>query len=404
MKDKIKILLPCLGNGLVTEFSGGETRQFEFIRMLLSDGGFDITFVTTSGGYNSFLTYYHDRPDIIKKVKVVLLKASLFIKNEPFRMFRYWSNFISIIHFILKIRFGRPGDFDLAYAFSDFLFDIYPLVLMKKKKRIRVLFSSIYHRYPEPSKRKGNYFLNWLVFRLQLRSFKLISGFFDECMILDSLEGKEAGETVKSMGFPKDILFVKCGLNIDQIKEIQSGGRKRDIIHIGMRPNKGIYDLPEILRPVREKYPDIKISLIGKISEDDRVRLTKEFEKYNLAGNVEYPGMVTDEEKFKILKSARLFIAPSHEEGWGIAIGEAFACGLPVVAYDLPAYHSVYGDSVDYCPGFDKKLFAGKILELLEAPGLYKKYQNAGLERIQSYNWDKLFNEELELIRKYCKS
>ena len=42
------------------------------------------------------------------------------------------------------------------------------------------------------------------------------------------------------------------------------------------------------------------------------------------------------------MKSSKLFIFPSYEEGWGISITEAMACGLAVVCYDLKAY-DVFG-------------------------------------------------------------
>ena len=47
---------------------------------------------------------------------------------------------------------------------------------------------------------------------------------------------------------------------------------------------------------------------------------------------------ISGKDALSVVKSVLVFVFPSHEEGWGIAICEAMACGLAVVAYDLPAY------------------------------------------------------------------
>jgi len=41
-----------------------------------------------------------------------------------------------------------------------------------------------------------------------------------------------------------------------------------------------------------------------------------------------------------------VFVFPSHEEGYGIAVAEAIAAGKPVVACDLPHYREVFADSL----------------------------------------------------------
>ena len=38
------------------------------------------------------------------------------------------------------------------------------------------------------------------------------------------------------------------------------------------------------------------------------------------------------------MKKSRIFIFPSYEEGWGIAVAEAIAAGLKVVLYDIGTY------------------------------------------------------------------
>src|SRR5262249_28765419 len=61
--------------------------------------------------------------------------------------------------------------------------------------------------------------------------------------------------------------------------------------------------------------------------------------------------------KFRLLKSSRVFVMPSHYESWGIVVGEAVAAGTAVVAYELQCYPSVFGKFVRYVKCFDRDAF-----------------------------------------------
>jgi glycosyltransferase involved in cell wall biosynthesis len=48
-------------------------------------------------------------------------------------------------------------------------------------------------------------------------------------------------------------------------------------------------------------------------------------------GSVSFPGMVTGDAKWGMLRVAEAFVLPSHQENFGIAVAEAMACGTPVL-------------------------------------------------------------------------
>jgi glycosyltransferase involved in cell wall biosynthesis len=51
-------------------------------------------------------------------------------------------------------------------------------------------------------------------------------------------------------------------------------------------------------------------------------------------GAVLWPGMIAGEVKWGALRGAEVFLLPSHQENFGIAVVEAVACGTPVVISD----------------------------------------------------------------------
>lgn len=64
-------------------------------------------------------------------------------------------------------------------------------------------------------------------------------------------------------------------------------------------------------------------------------------------------------------RESKVFIHPSHEEGFGVAPLEAQACGLPVVAWNLPVYQEVFPKGMIKVEMGDIKRFADKVLDLL---------------------------------------
>ena len=124
---------------------------------------------------------------------------------------------------------------------------------------------------------------------------------------------------------------------------------------------KGIDDLLAILVFLSKEIKDFRAILVGKLDQ-----LAPCLAELNLSGCVTLIGLVSEEEKFRLFKASRVFLMPSRQESWGIVIGEALACSVPVVAYDLPAYRPIFGDLVEYVPCFDFEIFKRKSLETVE--------------------------------------
>ena len=61
-----------------------------------------------------------------------------------------------------------------------------------------------------------------------------------------------------------------------------------------------------------------------------------------------------------MLKS-KLFVFPSYEEGWSLAVMEAINSGLLPIIYNIPAYDYVCNSDIKVKPG-DIKTFANKII------------------------------------------
>jgi glycosyltransferase involved in cell wall biosynthesis len=59
--------------------------------------------------------------------------------------------------------------------------------------------------------------------------------------------------------------------------------------------------------------------------------------------NVRFPGVFPLEIMPQVYNAADLFLFPSHQETFGLAIAEAAACGLPLILRDLECYRENFG-------------------------------------------------------------
>jgi UDP-glucose:(heptosyl)LPS alpha-1,3-glucosyltransferase len=76
--------------------------------------------------------------------------------------------------------------------------------------------------------------------------------------------------------------------------------------------------------------PEIKLVVAGRA---DPAPFRDDIERLGLTKNVQFLGHV---EVAPCYQSADLFVMPSTYEGWGLVLGEALACGLPVVTSRSP--------------------------------------------------------------------
>jgi glycosyltransferase involved in cell wall biosynthesis len=107
---------------------------------------------------------------------------------------------------------------------------------------------------------------------------------------------------------------------------------------------KGLRTLVACWPLVRETYPLARLILIGEGPE--RPALEEQARSIGLTvgpvGAVELPGSVADVNRE--LRSADLFVLPSTEEGMSIALLEAMALGMPLVASSIPGNRRLVRD------------------------------------------------------------
>ena len=104
---------------------------------------------------------------------------------------------------------------------------------------------------------------------------------------------------------------------------------------------------------------------------------------------VEIRGWVTDEELASLYRRARILLAPTLYEGFGIDGLEAFASGTPVIAGDVPASREVLGEAAWFVDPRDTADIARALAALMNDVDEWERRSRAARERSEGFTWER---------------
>ena len=372
----MRLLYFSIGSGLESAKSGGNTRFIEVAKRLF-EKNIEITIVCTSGAIELFKAEGLEA-DFIK------VRASIFSNKERSNIGRAWSYVISTIHSLFIIH--KLPHCELLHSPSDYFCDVIPSIYYKMRNNDTYFTSMIHHLCRHPKERKGGYLINSISYISQKFTHKILSKFSDSIFVYDTPEGEKISQYFAKKQF-NNIEKVFNGINFSEISSCEPhSSLSYDACFVGgLRKSKGLFDLISIWKIVLKTLPNARIAVIGAGTES----VTKNFERKisleGLSDNFELLGELSSKDLFVVMKSCKLFLSTSHEEGWGISVCEALACKLPVIAFNLPAFS--YLDSyIIKIERLNHQNFAENIIELLDSPTQRFQYAGNGFKFIEKYN------------------
>lgn len=292
-----------------------------------------------------------------------------------------------------------------VYSASDFWPDIIPALILKLKNPRIKWITAFYFFAPTPWQKDNPYsisisrrFIGFFYWFTQSLTYQVIKRWANLVVACNEIDHK----VFIRDGFPaKNIIAIYGGVDLDMINKISAPEKKvYDAVFMArFHPQKGPVIAVETWKEVVKVRPKAKLAMIGNGSEEDKV--ISLIKQYHLTDNVKLFGFVDGKEKYRILKSSKIFIHPAIYETGGMAAAEGMACGLPVVAFDHEGFEYCYPyGMLTISPIGDYHKMAESILELIANKEKYAKIRGAALELVaKEWDWNKRSSLILKTIQ-----
>ncbi|MEU7065063.1 glycosyltransferase family 4 protein [Streptomyces sp. NPDC046161] len=187
-----------------------------------------------------------------------------------------------------------------------------------------------------------------------------------------------------------DAVVIPNGVDVDFFAsaspKAEWGGKTLGFIGRIDEPRKGLPVLMAAFPRIVEECPEVRLLVAGRGDEEEAVASLPAA----LRSRVEFLGMVSDEDKARLLRSVDVYVAPNTGgESFGIILVEALSAGAAVLASDLDAFAQVLdqGRAGDLFANEDSDALAAAAVRLLHDPARRAELSARGSAHVRRFDW-----------------
>ncbi len=166
---------------------------------------------------------------------------------------------------------------------------------------------------------------------------------------------------------------------------------------------KNVERIIDAFNIVAEKNTDIQLVLAGEIKKDKYEQINKKIESSKYKERIICLDYVDNDIKRKLYSNAKLFMFPSLNEGFGLPILEAQACGCPVVTSCTTSCPEVAGEAAILVDPLNVEDIAKATERILNSDELRNDLIQKGFENIKLYSWHKTAEQVEKFYEKVSK-
>lgn len=275
-------------------------------------------------------------------------------------------------------------------------------------------------KWPEKTRR------SWKSLAVQLISYPSVKRMYGRvvpsmqvCDLINVANRDELAYVSDTLGLGKKSVWFPFGLSKQRQLAFESAVRpanirleNKEVAFIGVwNTRKGCKDWPEIIKRVRSQVPEVRFLFLG--TSFSREYVLQELNLMDEKGIRIIPNFDSDELP-KLLSGATVGSFPSYIEGFGFAVLEKLACGLPTVTYDVPGPREMmrYLDRSWMVPSGDVAGFSDKLAKLLgSSEEEYARDSRRCVEVAKMFDWSEIavrtidtYSEWLERVKYSSKN
>ncbi len=167
-----------------------------------------------------------------------------------------------------------------------------------------------------------------------------------------------------------------------------------------VHPKKGLDRLIPAWRSLAARRPEIRLVIAGTGEPEYVASIDRLIELNGLHEQVVRVGQLVGQKKWEALVDADLFVLPSHQEGFSMAITEALGAGCPAVVTAECNFDELEQRCGVIVKGGNMTDFVAAVEALLDDPERRKTLGTAGSEMVRErYTWEKIASDLEKIYR-----
>ena len=289
-----------------------------------------------------------------------------------------------------------------------------PIFRPYKTKTVAVIHDLAFHKYASQFRYK-----DWLL----LHTFS--AQVANEADVIIAVSEATKKDIEKYYGRTHNVHVVHHGIDHDRFRvfseEEKADGLKKlqamypqitkpYILFVGqIQPRKNIVRLVEAFEKLRANAPSPHPNPLPVRGEGNEVQLViagghgwnnkeiyERIEKSPERENIIVTGAVPDELLPTLYANAEVFVLPSLQEGFGIPLIEAAACGVPIVTSNCSSMKEIAEDAGVLVDPLNSQGIADGIQQALHNK---TKYSEKSITMASKFSWDKTAHETLRILK-----
>lgn len=180
--------------------------------------------------------------------------------------------------------------------------------------------------------------------------------------------------------------IVPNGVNVPQRVNQTRNDRTRFLFLGNLGREKGIYDLIDATVKAQSRGFEGVVEVAGgETMPGEKSKVEQTIQEFGCQNRILLLGMISGEQKTRVLEEADCLLLPSHGEGLPIAILEGMAYGLPIIATKVGAIPEVITDGKEgfLISPYDVEALADRLLRIEHDSDLRREMGQAARRRIE---------------------
>lgn len=201
---------------------------------------------------------------------------------------------------------------------------------------------------------------------------------------------------------PSKIVVVHNAFDLDNFEKISAKikNKGQTVVVVGrLVPWKGVDEVIEVIPNLVERYPKLKLLIVGDGPE--RNKLLTLVKNLKVDKSVVFLGGISHERTIELLKQSDIFVLNSRYEGLPHTVIEAMACWIPVIATNIDPHKEIIDNGIDglLVDVGNQSSLIYSIELLIEDMDLRRKFvRNAYKKVLKKYTWKRTLDHIVEVF------